>query len=118
MGEVVGGGEGRLRPLGGGAGARSADDARKTRDEGKEDEAIALYRAIRKARRRHPGACRDLGEILNARAWDLAVKGEDLPKALEWPGSRWRRPPTSQNIDSLAVLLFLNDRKAEAEADS
>ncbi len=91
-------------------------DARKRRDERKEDEALALYREIRKSMPRHAGACKDLGEILNSRAWQMAVAGTDLPAALELAREAADATPTSQVLDTFAVLLHLNGQAAEAEA--
>jgi hypothetical protein len=100
------------------AAARAVDrlaDARKRRDEGKTDEAVALYREVRAAVPGHAGAGRDLAELLNAKAWKMAVAGMDLPAALALARESVEAAPGSQNIDTLAVLLFLTDDREEAE---
>ena len=88
--------------------------AREARDAGREDAAIHFYREVRASDPRHPGACKDLGEILNARAWNLAVAGKDLPDALALARECVDASPSSQTLDTLAVLLFLNDLRDEA----
>jgi HEAT repeat protein len=89
--------------------------ARARREEGDVDGAIALYREIRAAVPGHAGAGRDLAELLNGKAWKMAVAGEDLPAALALARESVEAVPGAQNVDTLVVLLFLTDRREEAE---
>jgi len=91
-------------------------EAREAKAEGDEDKALRLYRKLRRKLPRHKGIAKDLAEILNSKAWSMALAGEQLPEALAMAQESVEADPNPMNIDTLAVLQFLTgDATAAAE---
>jgi hypothetical protein len=90
------------------------EDAEKAKREGNEDYAVELFRRIRDNDPKHAGACRDLSEILNSRAWGVAVAGGDYAQALKWAEESVKAQANTNNIDTLAVLQYLTGEKKKA----
>ncbi|MHC5077672.1 MAG: HEAT repeat domain-containing protein [Planctomycetota bacterium] len=92
------------------------EEAQKKSGKGDEDGALALYREIRKLVPKHAGACEELSNLLNSRAWGIAVAGGDYTKGLKLAQESVDAKPGANNLDTLAVLQFLTgDHKTAIE---
>lgn len=82
--------------------------------EGREEDALVAYRKIRAVQAGHAGACAETGRILNGRAWKIAVSGVNLAEGLAMARESVEAKATPDNLDTLAVLLYLTGEKEEA----
>ncbi len=89
-------------------------DAEEKSAEGKDNDALKIYRKIHKKLPDHQGAAEALADILNSMAWKKAVSGEELKTALEWAEESVEARPDYMNIDTLAVLQYLLGEKEKA----
>jgi hypothetical protein len=90
-------------------------EAQKKARQGDESGALELYHELRQRLPRHAGACEEVSKALNSRAWDIAVTGGDLAEGLRLARESVEAKKTANNVDTLAVLLYLTGEKEKAE---
>ncbi len=90
-------------------------DARESKSRGFEEEAIERYRSILAAVPGHAGASKELSDLLNGIAWNLAVAGKDLTRALSLARESVDCRKNPMNLDTLAVLYYLTGDDENAD---
>jgi hypothetical protein len=78
------------------------------------DKAEKILREALKNEYSKPDAGKQMSQILNARAWEAAVKGQGLEAALKEAEEAASLNPSAEIIDTLAVLYYLNSQKDKA----
>ena len=91
------------------------EEARKLKSKGEEEEALALFREMHGEKPDHGGIAKDLSDMLNSISWGLAVMGEDIERGLELAQESVAARANAMNIDTLAVLYYLNGDKPAAQ---
>ena len=76
---------------------------------------MALYREIYRDMPGHRGAAKDLADLTNSISWNLAVSGKDLARGLRLAKESVEANANAMNIDTLAVLYYLNGEREKAE---
>lgn len=89
-------------------------EARSAKESGDALKAIKLYRAMQRKEPNHQGVRKDLAELLNGRAWELAVIGEELNEALRMAQESVELNANALNLDTLAVCHYLKGHKDQA----
>jgi hypothetical protein len=89
-------------------------EARKLERSGEKRNAAEAYRKIYCRHPDHQAVANNLSDLLNSIAWELAVSGTELPRGLELARESVSIRSNPMNIDTLAVLYYLNDERDKA----